>query len=168
MAWSTSPPPRTGLALRRSLIMGLGCGLVGLAVGAWVACTAIGEGYASMLLAAPLGAFLAGFLFWFALVARNPAPGRLRPVAAGVLAGIVGHWICLYLLILLQNLRYLWLGETDSLGGPPMDPLNGLWGAAVLSFWSLVMFGWLTAPVGGLLGFLLSRVQFRRKATGVR
>ena len=63
-------------------------------------------------------------------------------------------------------MEYWILGWASGLLGnePPGDPLNGLWGAGALALWSLLFFGWLTLPVGGLVGAVLL-VWLRRSRT---
>lgn len=154
------PAPET--VVWRSLGMGLVSALAGLFGGAWAAATAfMTSGYEIFLFAAPVGSFATGFVIWLLLVARRSTPSKKAAITAGVLTGIVSHWSCWYVTICYQNLRYVFLGESSSLGEPPIDPLNGLWGAAVFSFWSLIALGWLSAPFGGLLGYLVHFRQFR-------
>lgn len=155
--------PSGEVVLRRCLAMGVVSALAGMAGGGWAAATAfMTSGYEIFLFSAPVGSFVTGFAFWLLLVARRLTPSKKAAIAAGVLTGIVSHWSCWYLTICYQNLRYVFLGETSSLGEPPIDLLNGLWGAAVFSFWSLIVLGWLSAPFGGLLGYLVHYRQFRR------
>lgn len=147
-------------AVGRSLGMGLACATVGAAVGGLVARDAVGEGYALFPLWAAAGGFGAGFGCWLWLVARRAQPRRGRGILAGALAGLLGHWCCWYLAIAWARLGYLVHGgNLGSLGEPPMPLFVGLAGAAIFSFWSLLIFGWLTIPGGALLGLLLSWFQ---------
>ena len=144
-------------ALKKTLIVGGLSGLIGLLIGLYVSFVATGEGYEYF----PIIAFLAAFgtssaLFWW-IAARSRTRRVARGAFTGALAGALSHYVCWYLLILVNNLCY-WLtgGCLDSLGQPPVDLLNALWGAAVLSIPSLVFFGWLTIPLGALIGGLVA------------
>jgi hypothetical protein len=151
-------PPRLNLLLRRSLKMGVLCLPIGGAVGAWIAGTALGEGYDLFLLYAPLAAFLAGTLLWLGIAARRP--GRVKGALAGFLAGCFGHWICWYLVIAHNRIGHLLTGGfLSSLGEPPMDLFTALWGAAIYSFWSLIVMGWATMSIGAGIGYFLGRRQ---------
>lgn len=158
-----SASPRERLALRRSLGMGLLCALAGLGFGIWVGGPPhAGKGWSAFIVTAPLAAFSTGTVFWLLLVARQQAPSRTRGILAGVLTGVVGHYLCWYLMILYQDLRFLLFNETSSLGEPPLSPLGGILGAAAFTFWSMIIVGWLTAPLGGLLGLVTHHAQFRK------
>jgi len=138
-----------------TLGMALACGAAGLLIGLWVARQAIATDYAAFPLYATLAALLAGGGLWWLLLARENRYRPLRGVLVGGLAGIVAHPLCWYLAILGQNACYwLWGGCRSSLGEPPVDPLNGLLAAGALALGSLLFFGWLTVPLGALLGGL--------------
>lgn len=151
-----SPAPRTtAKPLRRALVFGLLCSLVGLSVGGYAVHSAIGDGWGILPVAAACAAFLTGAAVWYPLIERRAA---LRPGAGlltGALAGALAHYLCWYLMILIANVDHLWFGTTSSLGEPPMNPIQGLAGAAVFSAFSLYIYGWLTIPAGALLGYLM-------------
>ena len=146
--------------LSTTLWMGLFCGAVGLLVGLWVWNLAIAEDYAAFPAYTTLAAALTGAGLWWLLVARLGLYRPLRGAFAGGLAGIVAHYLCWYLAILANNVCYWgWGGCQASLPGPPVDPLNGLWAAAILALGSLFFFGWLTVPAGALIGGLWAARQ---------
>jgi len=160
----SSTPQGPSPAMRRSLTMGAACSAAGLLAGAWLVATAQDtKGYLGFVVAAPLAAFLTGLVLWRLLVAGRHAPGRGAAVFAGVTTGILSHWLCWYFVIVIQNLRHVLLGEVSSLGEPPVNLLDGLWAAGAFSFWSLIVIGWATAPLGGLIGFIVHDLQFRRR-----
>lgn len=138
-----------------ALGMALACGAAGLVVGLWVARQAVASDYALFPLYATLAAALAGGGLWWLLVARRSRYRLPRGAVVGGLAGIVAHPLCWYLAVLGQNACYwLWGGCRSSLNEPPVDPLNGLWAAVLLALGSLFFFGWLTVPLGALVGGL--------------
>ena len=73
---------------------------------------------------------------------------------AGAVAGVVSHYLTWTLAFLGANLCF-WLtgGCTGSLGDPPANLLVALTGAAAQTFLSLLIFGWLTVPIGAVLGW---------------
>lgn len=143
---------------QRSLPMGCFCAIPGLLAGVYIALSAWGNGWELFAVAAPLGAFLSGLGMWRLIVAVRPSKGR--GLLAGFLAGLVAHWVCWYLLMLLHWLGFIFFGTgTSSLGEPPVNPLQALWGAAAFSFFSLLLCGWITGPVGAGIGYVLGRRQ---------
>jgi len=147
-------------SLKSSLVMGAACAGVGALAGVLVVSIASGEGYDWFLVAAPLAGFLTGGISWLLLVAQRKKQSVLAGVFAGALAGAVSHYVCWYLMLAGAAACYALTGGcTGSLGDPPANFLQALAGAAVYSAFSLVFFGWLTVPAGGLLGALLAWLQ---------
>lgn len=143
---------------RRSLVFGALCAIVGVLFGIYVFLNAAGEGYRWFFVAAALAAFGSGAALWRILpersASRRPAWGAL----AGALAGVVSHYLTWYLSYLGANLCFWLTGKcTGSLGDPPANLLMALEGAAALTFFSLLALGWLTAPIGAVLGWAFGR-----------
>jgi hypothetical protein len=67
--------------------------------------------------------------------------------------GLLSHPLAWYLAILWHYLS----GDRASTGDEPLDPIMGITDSFVFSFWSLLLAGWLTIPVGAALGALLAR-----------
>jgi len=151
---------------RRSLSMGLLCAPVGVVAGVYVFATATGDGYGRFVLAAPVAAFFSGTAIWWLVMARKARSSVLTGVLAGALAAVVGHFFCWYLLFAAAWVCHAVSGGcTDSLGGPPMNPLEALPAAALYAALSLTFVGWFTIPTGALLGGLLAKAQRRRVQT---
>lgn len=132
--------------------MGAVSAAVGAIVGFTVLAAATGDGYGWFVAGAPVGAFLAGFTLWWLLVARG--------ALVGALAGAVGHYCTWYVLFLSAAVCHAVTGGcTGSLGEPPVGPFAAIGAAAIYSVFSLLFFGWLTIPVGAVLGGLLARTQ---------
>jgi len=143
---------------RRSLVFGALCAGVGLVVGILVSLGAAGDGYRWFFVSAALAAFGSGAVLWRVLPERFARRRAAWGALAGALAGVVSHYLTWYLGYLGANLCF-WLtgGCTGSLGDPPAGPLTALWGAAALTFFSLLIVGWLTAPIGAVLGWAFGR-----------
>lgn len=134
---------------------GLLAAMLGAAVSAPILLDAVGEGWGVMVGFAALAAGLTAMALWWLLCERAGRFGAGRGALAGGLAGLLSHYPCWYFAILGQNVDYWLLGGTgSSLGEAPIDPLLGLGGAAVLTFGSLLVVGWLTVPVGAAAGAL--------------
>ena len=147
---------------RDTLRMALCCGLLGAGFGAGVGWNAIGAGYELLWLPAMLAAAGVGGLSWRVFVAGRPTGGLWRGLLVGAATGAVAHYVCWYLMILGVNLcAWTTDGCRSSLGELPIDPLNGLWGAAVLTAGSLLLLGPLTVPAGALAGVLCGWWQRR-------
>ncbi|MFZ0945269.1 MAG: hypothetical protein WB930_08460 [Syntrophobacteraceae bacterium] len=160
----------TRTAVLRSLSIGILYCPVGLGLGAFAAYQAIGEGYRFFPLYAGVAALITCSVLWWLIIERPCRRGVAAGIVAGALAGLLSHPVCWYLKILAANIGY-WVLRTgaysSSLGEPPVDPLNGLWGAFVLSLWSWLFFGWVTIPSGGIIGGLFARLLKRRRRTSV-
>lgn len=137
-----------------------------IVVGPTSASSTLGEGWTHLPIFAGVGAFLAACLIW-ALV--GAAPSLRRGLAAGLITALLAYPLTWYLAICVNwALIALALRSGPSTGGPPLNPLDGIPGAAVLSLAGLALTGWLTLPAGAVTGlimaFLLQHVAGRRPA----
>lgn len=141
--------------MKRSLLMGAFYSPVGIVIGVFVWRTAVGEGYQWFPVYAGVAAFLASCFFWWLFVERKKRSQIRFGVIAGTMSGLLSHYVCWYLQIIGSNIQY-WLFDSfkSTLGEPPIDLLNGLWGALSLSLWSWLFLGWITIPLGALIGGL--------------
>ncbi len=148
-----------------SLKMGLFYSPVGISMGAYVAATANGDGYGLFPLYAGLAAFSTFTVLWWLIVRRKNNLKVLNGAIAGVLSGIVSHYVCWYLLLVEANIKYILLGKgLSSLGEPPQNLIQSFWGALVLSAVSLFLCGWFTVSTGGMIGAAFCW-RSKRKAT---
>ncbi len=157
-------PPLTP-AWRASAIMGMCCMPVGLAMGIYVMRGSLGSDYGAFVFAAPVAAFLSGTLCWWAVVARRADARRWRAVMAGALAAGLGHWLCWYLLFVHA---YVWnaiTGAPPAVSGPIVNPLMAVAGSGLYALLSLYFFGWITVPVGALIGWGLAQLNSRQPGT---
>ncbi len=144
----------------RALSIGILYCPIGVGFGAFAARRAIGEGYGFLPLYAGAAALVTCSVLWWLMVER---PGRRSVgagIAAGALGGLLSHPVCWYFQILGMNIGYWVLRSRtfgSSLGEPPVDPLNGLWGAFALSLWSWLLLGWATIPAGAIIGGVFAR-----------
>lgn len=137
----------------QSLLMGLFCAMVGIAVGFRVWLTAIGKGYSDMPILGGISSFFVGSFLWWRLVARRATVTVKRGLFTGLLIVGVSHYFVWYLSLVCSNVSYwVFRQKVGSLDGPPIDPLNGIWTMVVMALWSLVFFGWVTLPLGAAIG----------------
>lgn len=94
---------------------------------------------------AAITAFVSGFSFWRLLVARKERPTRLRGSLAIAAAAVAGHFITMQVYLLTGPAPRV----SDGVHGMPDDIFFGLFIGAL----SLVYIGWLTIPLGALLGY---------------
>ena len=131
---------------------------LGLIIGSYVAVTAIGEGYEVLAVAAPLAAFIIAGLMWALLVKPSWDSGRI--VLAGLFTGSVSHYFTFLFMSVGINICYWTTGGcTGSMGEPPAGLVDSLLGAFGFSFFSLLIFGWITVPYAILSGFVLKRFK---------
>lgn len=146
------------MAAQRSLVFGTWCAVVGLLAGIAVSFNADGDGWEWFWVASTSAAFVCGAAAWRLLAER---PSRERPIwgaLAGGLAGLAAHYLTWYFQYVANNVCF-WLtgGCTGSLGEPPADLLQAFVGSAGFTFFSLIVCGWLTVPIGVVLGLLFAR-----------
>ncbi len=148
----------------RSLSVGILYCPVGLGLGAFAAYQAIGDGYRFFSLYAGVAALITCSVLWWLIIERPCRRSVAAGIVAGALAGLLSHPVCWYLQILAANIgdRVLRAGAySSSLAEAPVDPLNGLWAAFVLSLWSWLFFGWVTIASGGIIGGVFARLVKR-------
>ena len=133
----------------------------GLLVGILVLGLATGDGYFMFPIAAAVAAFFTGGIFWRLINGNSKELKTGRVILTGILTGSVSHYICWILLSIAMNICYYTTGDCeDSLGAGPAPVSTMLAGGLVLSFFSLLLFGWLTVLVSTAIGFIL---KFRLK-----
>jgi hypothetical protein len=138
---------------------------VGLLCGALIA--ALGEGWPEFPLYTGIATFLTTFVVWWLSVARPRQAGVARGAVAGLISGLVAHPVTWYILICFNwALIALSIRDGPSAGQEPMTPLSGLLGALVYSLASIVVMGWITIPVGAVVGALVGGWQARAAAEG--
>ncbi len=139
--------------IRRASFVGLIFGVPALFVG-WIAVAGSeGSGWHILAPFAGLAAALCAALLWYFWILSRKNQKRWQGALAGGLVCLIAHPVAWYLLILYN----FFFGEGSSLGDDPIGPIDGLWGAFVFSFWSLLFYGWLTLPIGAICGALLIR-----------
>lgn len=125
--------------------MGAACLLIGYLASRLVANDHNDPDSFRLIAIAAITAFVSGFAFWRLLVARIERPTRLRGSLAGAAAAVLGHFIAMQI--------YIFTGPAPRVSygahGNPNDVLFGLFAGAL----SLVYIGWLTIPLGALLGY---------------
>lgn len=128
----------------------------------WFAFGSVVDGYWMFLIAAPMAAFASGALSWWWLLQRAQVYTRKRAGLAGALAGAVAQYPC-WLLLILGNYLYSVLagGLGASLGDAAIGPVDAFCAAAAYSMFSLLFVGWVTVPVGALMGVLAANRRMR-------
>jgi hypothetical protein len=139
----------------RSLTFGLLCALAGSVVVIFILANGWRQWW--LLVTAPTAAFVCGAAFWRLLPERSSSRRRLRAGIAGTLAGTVSHYVTWYFGYVVMNLCH-WLtgGCTGSLGEPPAGLLAAFAGAAAFTFFSLMIAGLATLPIGLGLGLIFA------------
>jgi hypothetical protein len=141
------------IATKRSVLIGCFYSLVGISIGVYIAITSNGDGFRSFPIYAGLAAFITASILWRVILERYLSYKIRNGIIVGALSGILSHYVCWYLQIIIANIGYFLFGTgLSSLGEPPMDLLDGLSGAFFLSFLSLMYFGLLTVTTGGAVG----------------
>ena len=151
--------------LTRSIGFGLICALVGLGFGIVVSLVFTSPEYNYFWIPVVLSSFALGTLFWWMLPEHFPR----RRVLLGVLAGILGSIVANIAIWLLTLLGIYLCGQANCeslVGKPPADIWEVLTATAVMSFFSIMIIGWLTSLVGGILGGLYAFLLQKRESMG--
>ncbi|KOR29587.1 hypothetical protein TI04_08230 [Achromatium sp. WMS2] len=75
-----------------------------------------------------------------------------RAAGSGALIGTLSHpvaWYTMFLVHWISNLPY---AVSDS---QIIDPINSMWAIGVFAFWSLIIAGWITIPIGCITGIVI-------------
>lgn len=104
-----------------------------------------------LILTSVVSAFAAGALLWRKVFGRGRRPTLWRGAGVGFLIVIVAHPLAWYLLFLVLYFS----GESVSVATRAVNPLNGLGASLTYSAMSLMVFGWVTVPLGGAIGGVL-------------
>jgi hypothetical protein len=117
-----------------------------------------------LILTSMIAAFIAGTILWRTVFGHGRRPTFWRGAGVGALIVVMAQPLAWYLLFLLLYFT----GEPGSFPATTVHPLGGLWASLPASVMSLLLFGWITIPVGGLIGGGLGYVSGKEwgKSTG--
>jgi hypothetical protein len=101
-----------------------------------------------LILTSVIAAFLAGALLWRKVFGHGRKPTFWRGAGVGALIVIAAHPLAWYLLFLLLYFS----GAAGSITERNIDPLSGLVSSLSYTAGSLLIFGWITVPVGAAIG----------------
>lgn len=146
---------------------------IGGAIAAWVAATLAIRFYMQRLdnlppdmimlyLAAPLAALLIGPALWWRFLISVDKLSIKRGVLIGLVGSILVHPLTWFFALIFSSLA----GMRTIAGGfilenPFTHPLELFAGSFVYAFFSLLIVGWITVLIGGLLGGLIASLQIR-------
>jgi hypothetical protein len=101
-----------------------------------------------MILTSVVAAFIAGTILWRKVFGQGRRPTFWRGAGVGALVVVAAHLLAWYLLFLLL----FFMGDPSSLRDEMVHPLRGLLGSLRVTAASLMLFGWITIPIGALIG----------------
>lgn len=113
------------------------------------------QGWSQMIIATGIAAFLSTFLLWKKLILQHPHPSIWRGALVGALISILSYPISWYLVLLYS----FFTGATDSLGEKTVNPLESIAATFIMSFASFVFSGWLTVPIGAIVGIIVTVIS---------
>jgi hypothetical protein len=133
---------------RSTLLAAIPLGLAGTGASAIFFGSHIDNGYGFLIPICGLAAYgLAAVLFRLIVIR---APGLRSGVLVGVVVGVGAHPLAWYLGMMYQAVLFRAEGRAqDAIG-----PIIGIAGALTYSLMSWLCAGWLTVPVGGIVGAL--------------
>ena len=101
-----------------------------------------------LILTSVIAAFITGTLLWRTVFGHGRKPTFWRGAGVGALVVIAAHPLAWYLLFLLLYFS----GIPSSIPERTVHPLGGLVASISAGAISLLVLGWITIPVGGLIG----------------
>lgn len=145
--------------MRKSFFYGLSSTPIAAFIGWLVSHNAAGQGYENFPIFAVFGAFISTtFLSWLIIVKRQSFTFKAGALV-GVLTGFFSHFTCWYIFLLYNYLDYHYLGGVLAPGGEePVGPVAALSVMGIMSFFSLIVVGWITIPLGGIYGVLVVKL----------
>lgn len=114
-----------------------------------------------LTLSASIAAMLTGLGLWRYCTARVQWISLRRAIGAGMLFSILAHPLTWYLTMILSFVVHL-LDSSDSFS-LSLDPFWAFFGSIFLSLYSLILVGWLTLLVSGIIGGGLMLLLRRQK-----
>ena len=146
---------RKASRLIRSITMGILCFPVGIVTGLFVSTCWESDDWQYFYVYSGVAAFFVPSLVWLLIVERAKKRSRIRSALAGALGAVFSHYVCWYMILFVRRVSYLLFGSPVlSLNEQPVDLIYAFLGAFGLTFFSLLIFGWITVPAGGAIGFL--------------
>jgi hypothetical protein len=136
---------------------------MGLLIGILLNAIALADNndFLGFLLVAPLAAFLVAGYFWKWIIKDAFADARGKIVLVGFLSGTVSHLLTWYVLSLT-----FWQGcYLNASCGSPYELKEIILGGIFLSFYSILLFGWLTIGSSIAIGFYIKRSELKKLAT---
>jgi hypothetical protein len=149
----------------RSLVFGLVCALVGLGFGIVFSVGPTNPSFNFFWIPVVISSFTFGALFWRMLPERYAR----RRVLMGVIAGILGSLAAHFTTWLLTWLGTYLCNQPDCVslvGNPPANVWELLTATALMGIISILVLGWLTSLVGGILGGLYAFFLQKRGLMG--
>lgn len=101
-----------------------------------------------LILTSTIAAFISGTILGRIIFGGGRRPTFWRGAGVGALIVVMAQPLAWYLLFLILYFS----GETDTFPATTVHPLGGLWASLPFASASLLLFGWVTVPVGGAIG----------------
>lgn len=155
-----------GEAARESIEMGAMCAIVGLTVGVFLVGGDLHDrhNFFSLLwLFAPASALLVGMPVWYFTVSKKGDYDTGTGAVAGILISLVSQYLCLFLRQIYHlGCYYATRNYTNSFGEPPPGISELLFLSAGVTVLGLLWLGWITIPLGGVVGMVVVKIQRKR------
>ena len=101
-----------------------------------------------------IATFIATYTLSYFFIEKKVNYRKTRLFFLAILIGILSHWLCHYVILVIEFVKALFNGlPLDSI----INPINGIAAAAVYSILGLLFIGWFTMPVCIALSLLLKK-----------
>ena len=113
---------------------------------------AIGKGWNILWIYTGSGSMITAFLFARYFIEKPKKFNNIRLIFIAILVGIFSHWLSWYEVLVVNYIRWEFFNVNFYSG--PVDPIKGLFFAALMTYISLIVFGWTAIPFSIVLIYL--------------
>ena len=153
--------------MKSYLLFGILNSIFGIFIGIIVYLLSIGNGYEIFIVTLPISNFIISFFLW-KIIVRKDNFNIFKIIIVTLLSGTLNHYFCFIIDSIIATLGFYINGSfVDSLGGRPANPFEMLTGGLYLSFFSLLLFGWLTllmSIISAIFTYLFSKFSSKIKS----
>lgn len=144
--------------MKQSILYGLLNALLGLLLGVFVSCKALGSGYYIFIIIAPISAFGVSSLLWKLIINEKKKSELGKILGMGIATSVFSFYFSFIFAGLFFNIYY-WISgcAIGSMNDKPAGLFDLLTGAFAFSFFGIVFWGWITIPLSIAIGLIIKK-----------
>lgn len=149
--------------MKQSVIISIIYSLIGISVGLYISHLSSAEGYDYFPIFSGLSSFIVTFLIWKYIVLRREQTTLFAGGFAGFIIVLLSHHLTLYFLTVVIYIQIKFFNFPMSVGGEPIDPIQGIYLIYPMTIFSYILPGYITIPLGTIIGCIYIKLQNRSK-----